>query len=526
MPPPPASGLRAHLVVWRAHKRLIFACVALAVGGSLLFSSRQSKIYQSESDVLVTPIQVAAGQPTTATAPNMDTEKSVAASEAVATGAARLLHGSVDPTDLLKHLSVEVPAGTEILSFKYSDNSPTVAQGRAKAFVKAYLTFRQQQAERELAAAARPLQRELQNVTQELATTNKQLAGATTTARADALKQRVNALNTRKALVEQRISDLTPSSSLDVGTVLRGATRPLSASNRSPLLEAILALFVGLLLGLGGAYLRDRLDDRLWTEESLEHASGAASIGTIPFAARLLMARKPMLINMPDTDQAFTESYRTLRTSVLSAVGTAGAKTLMVTSAVPNEGKTTLTVNLAIAIAGTGKKVILVSADMRLPRAAEMLSINEEPGLANVLADGTPLSDALHLSGVQNFQVVPSGRTLADPSEWLGSDAMSQLLQDLSKRADIVLVDATPVLGMADALTLAPKVDGVILVCGAGVSSAKEVRDAARKLTQLGAAMIGCALNGFVSYRAAGYGDSDYYRAAWTAADSGANRST
>jgi capsular exopolysaccharide synthesis family protein len=191
---------------------------------------------------------------------------------------------------------------------------------------------------------------------------------------------------------------------------------------------------------------------------------------------------------------------------------------------VPNEGKTTLTVNLAIAIAGTGKRVILVSADMRLPRAAELLSMDEEPGLANVLADGASLSDALHLSGVQNFQVVPSGRMLADPSEWLGSEAMSQLLQDLSKRADIVLVDAPPVLGMADALTLAPKVDGVIVVCGAGVSSAKEVRDASHKLTQLGGTIIGCVLNGFVSYRAAGYGDSDYYRAASWTADGGGNR--
>jgi capsular exopolysaccharide synthesis family protein len=508
-------------VVLRAHKRLIFACVALAVGGSILFSSRQTPVYQSQAEVHVKQIQVG----TTADVINMDTEKGIASSPSVATAAARRLPGSLDPAKLLAHLSVDVPASTEILNFSYSDGSPAVAQARAGAFVQAYLAFRREDAAQALSDQGKPLQDQLRKVNEDLANANRELAQGPSPARAAILRQKVSALNAQKGIVQSGISELNSTNAFDVGTILQQPSRPRSPSNRSPVLDGILALVVGLMFGLGGAYLRDRLDDRLWTEEGLEHAAGAASIGTIPFAARLLLARKPMLINMPDTDQAFTESYRTLRTSVLSAVGAAGAQTIMITSAVPNEGKTTLTVNLAIAIAGTGKRVILVSADMRLPRAAELLSMDEEPGLANVLADGTSLSDALHLSGVQNFQVLPSGRMLADPSEWLGSEAMSQLLQDLSKRADIVLVDATPVLGMADALTLAPKVDGVILICGAGVSSAKEVRDASRKLTQLGGVLIGSVLNGFVSYRAAGYGDSDYYRAAsWTAADGGGNR--
>jgi capsular exopolysaccharide synthesis family protein len=460
----------------------------------------------------------------------MDTEKGIASSLAVAIGAAHRLGPAVDPRDLLDKLSVDVPAGTEILSFTYSDVSPRSAQAASDAFVNSYLAFRQQQATRQLAAASRPLERESETITADLKRINQELTQSNSAARINALTQRANALNSRLGIIQQRISDLAPRDSLDVGTILQPATRPLSPANRSPLVDAILALLVGLLFGVGGAYLRDRLDDALWTQEGLEQVSGVTSLGVIPKASRPLLGTKPLvganplLINDPSTDEAFTEAYRSLRTSVLSLLSRTNMKSIMITSAGPGEGKTTVSVNLAIALASSGKRVVLVSADMRLPRAAQMLSINEHPGLAEALADG-PLLSSLHLSGVQNLQVLPSGRAFFDPSEWFGSDAMGRLLQDLGKRADIVLLDATPVHGMADALTLAPRVDGVLLVSAAGLSSAQDVQDASRKLDQLGATLVGCVLNRFVSYRAGRHDYSDSYRAAWSAPEGAENRS-
>jgi tyrosine-protein kinase len=519
-----ATGLRAHLVTLRAHRLLIAVCVVVAVIGALFLSAREAPIYRSQADVLVAPIEVATGQSSVTSPPNMDTERGIASSLAVAVGAAHRLGPAVDPRDLLAKLSVDVPTGTEILSFTSSGTSPRSAQSASGAFVDSYLAFRQEQATSELAAASRPLERQSKSITAQLNRINEALAGPNSAARISSLTQRANALNSRLGIIQQRISDLVPQDALDVGTILQPASRPLAPSNRSPVVNAILALFVGLLFGVGGAYLRDRLDDGLWTQEGLEQMSGAPSLGLIPNASGSLMRTKPLLINDTGTDEAFTEAYRSLRTSVLSTLSRTNMKSIMITSAGPSEGKTTVSVNLAIALASSGKRVILVSADMRLPKAAELLSINEHPGLAEALADG-PLVSSLHLSGVQNLQVLPSGRAFFDPSEWFGSDAMGALLQDLGKRADIVLLDATPTLGMADALTLAPRVDGVLLVAAAGRSSAQDIQDACRKLDQLGATLVGCVLNRFVSYRAGRHDYADAYRAAWTAPEIADNRS-
>jgi capsular exopolysaccharide synthesis family protein len=192
----------------------------------------------------------------------------------------------------------------------------------------------------------------------------------------------------------------------------------------------------------------------------------------------------------------------------------AGVKTIMITSVLPEEGKTTLSVNLATVLASAGKRVVLVSADMRRPRLAQLLSVSEEPGLAEILVDHAPISRSLHLPGIKNLQVVPSGRRLTDPSEWLGSQEMTRVLQELSQTADVVLLDATPINGMADALALAPLVGGVILVCGAGLSTAEEVHAACRKLNQSNARLIGSVLNGFIAYKAGARIPSDYYRTA------------
>lgn len=518
------ATLRAHLVILRAHRWLILLCVGLAVAGALLLSAREAPLYRSEADVLVSPIEIATGQSSVSTPPNMETERGIASSLAVATGAARRLGPSIDARDLLDKLSVDVPAGTEILSFTFSDTSPNSARLATNAFVKSYLAFRQLQATRQLTAASLPLQRQSRDVTAELGRITDELAATNNPSRINALTERANSLNVRLGMIQQRIGDLTPRNALDVGTVLQPATQPLSPANRSHILDAILALLVGLVFGIGGAYLRDRLDDGLWTQEGLEQVAGAASLGVIPRTLRISPRAKPLLINVSGTDEAFTEAFRSLRTSVLSALARGKMKSIMVTSARPGEGKTTVSVNLAIALASSGKRVVLVSADMRLPRAAQLLSINEQPGLAEALADG-PLLSSLHLSGVQNLQVLPSGRAFFDPSEWFGSDAMKRLLQDLNKRFDIVLLDATPIHGMADALTLAPRVDGVLLVSAAGVSSAQDVQDACRKLDQLDASVIGCVLNRFVSYRAGRQDYSENYRPAWTAAEEAENRS-
>jgi capsular exopolysaccharide synthesis family protein len=200
------------------------------------------------------------------------------------------------------------------------------------------------------------------------------------------------------------------------------------------------------------------------------------------------------MLNQPDSVAA--EAFRALRTSIMISRAGGGPRIILVTSCVPGEGKTTVTMNLAVTFAQHNKKVIIVEADMRRPRIKAAMDVSNEAGLSNVLA-GTMSSDEAIIRGVHvpTLDVLPAGPHPPMPSELLGSAAFDELLEELNSRYDLVLVDSPPALLVTDAVAISPKCDAVVWVCHAGVVTRPHLARAAELIERNGMPMIGFVVN-------------------------------
>lgn len=191
------------------------------------------------------------------------------------------------------------------------------------------------------------------------------------------------------------------------------------------------------------------------------------------------------------------EAFKVLRTNLQFIMVDKEIKTILATSVGPDEGKSTVLANLAVTLAQAGKEVLLVDCDLRLPVQHKIFKISNEKGLTNALAEAFPLEDCIvYETGVPKVSVLPSGPIPPNPSELLGSNKMTNLLEELSQNYDFVLVDAPPVLAVTDAVLLSTKVDGVLLVTLSGHTPVDRAREAKEQLKRANARILGAVLNG------------------------------
>jgi polysaccharide biosynthesis transport protein len=294
-----------------------------------------------------------------------------------------------------------------------------------------------------------------------------------------------------------------------------------------PLNNLALATLFGIFVGLALAFTTDNLDRTVTAPLEVEEITGKPVIGVIPtfgeqaraYGAPLLTdkrkaAAKELAISSPirmlsDPNSGAAEACRALRTSImLSRAG--GPKTILITSCIPGEGKTTLTMNLAVAFAQHNKKVIIIEADMRRPRIKHVMDVPNKGGLSNVLA-GALTSDEAILHGIHlpGLDVLPAGPRPPMPSEILGSTAFDELLEQLRMRYDIVLIDSPPALLVTDAVAISAKTDAAIWVAQAGVVTRPQLARAAELIERNRMPVIGFVLNR-MDTRSADYG-YEYY---------------
>lgn len=190
------------------------------------------------------------------------------------------------------------------------------------------------------------------------------------------------------------------------------------------------------------------------------------------------------------------EAYKTLRTNLLFALRGEGCKRFCITSSMPGEGKSITILNLAISIAQTGKRVLLIDADLRRPALARLLAVNPAPGLSNVLADQATLSEAIRAETYPNLDVMLSGDVPPNPSELLSSEQMVKLVEDVSRKYDYVLVDAPPVNLVSDCCIVANMLDGIVLLARQGKARKDGVKQAINQLRLTECKVLGCVFNG------------------------------
>lgn len=269
------------------------------------------------------------------------------------------------------------------------------------------------------------------------------------------------------------------------------------------------AFILGSMSGIGLAFLLEGLDNTVRTTEQAQMISGLASLGMIPLGSktnregsdpkRLILASSKEAVELvaqarPQSQMA--ESYRALRTSLLLSNLGAPPKVIMVTSALPQEGKSTTSINTAVVLAQKGVRVLLIDADLRRPSIHKTLGMGPRSGLSNVLTGSTTLQQAIAISTVlPNLHILPAGTPPPNPAELLASTNMKDVLDELRGQYDHIVVDTPPTLSVTDAVVLSPRADAIVLVIRSGQTTKQSLRRARDILTQVNARVSGVLLN-------------------------------
>ena len=254
--------------------------------------------------------------------------------------------------------------------------------------------------------------------------------------------------------------------------------------------------FIGVMLGLGIVFLMALRDDRFTSVVEVTEKFGDNVVGQVPDMPRLDGDAPLALLGGNDDRHMFAESYRNLRSALLYlAVDGQRPKMLLITSAVPNEGKSTVATNLARTMALGGSRVLLVDADLRKGHIHERLKLKSKPGLSELLARPGEHAPFIQTTDLENFSFLPRGAVSRNPGDLFLSPAFDQLLARLRAEYDYVLVDSSPVFAADDASTLAPKMDGTLFVVRSRFSNARAVREALDLLFQRQARVLGLILN-------------------------------
>lgn len=296
------------------------------------------------------------------------------------------------------------------------------------------------------------------------------------------------------------------SSPIKVSLVEPATTSTTPASPQVPRNLAF-GLALGVLLGLGLALLRQMFDTTVRNDADVDELTEEPVIGAVHYDPR---AGKEPLIVQTDPASPRSEAFRALRTNLMFVDAANHPRTLLLTSSIPGEGKSTTIANLALTLAQSGSSVCLVEADLRRPRLLEYLGLEGAAGLTDVLIERARLDDVLQPYGADKVEVIGAGAIPPNPSELLASDSMSRVLTQLSARFDYVLIDTPPVLPVTDAVVLSTKVDGVIVLVGTTIVRKEQLSATLESLSAVDNTLLGLVLNRIGHKTSGGYG-SGYY---------------
>lgn len=518
------SALRWLLLIVRRRKWLILGTVVLvtaaAVGGSLLQDAR----YQASSEVLLSRENVAAvlGDGNVNPADFDDPERFAETQAQLARGegpVSQVLEsvGADDRTidEFLDSSTVAPRADADILLFTVTDGDPDQAMQLATAYAREFTQLRSQ-------LDIAPLVR----------------AQETLKSRLDALAATGRGDSGEFAALSENLEELRVLESLRTSsaTLLDPAERAVQVQPRV-VRNGVIGFVVGIVLALGLGSLREALDISVRTREEVGERLGMPLLARLPTPPGRLRPEHELVMLAEPTSSA-AEPFRVLRTNLEFVSLERSSSTVMITSAVQAEGKSTTAANLAIALARSGRRVVLVDLDLRRPTLDRLFGASGRPGLTSVTLGHVELEDALLNVPLDNgraphqtedgdierlslaggrLEVLPTGPLPPDAGGFIGSAAMTDVLSALRRRADIVLIDTPPVLPVGDAMTLSTKVDGIVVVARLGVLTRPMLAEFRRLLDASPAAKLGFVLSqSEVEDGASPYGKDPYGRYGYT----------
>jgi succinoglycan biosynthesis transport protein ExoP len=485
-------GLEQILGVLRRRAFVIVLCAVLAAGSAYGFSKRQTKQYTATASLVFNNSQLGqqlAGLQAAGTSnqqAQQNTNLKLVQIGDMAAKTAILLGQGLTEEKVSASVSVSAQSESNIVEVSATDTSPARAAAIANTYIRQFVK-EQQNANHAYYSSA-------------LALVNKQLAALTPHER----------LGTAALALENRAQSLGVLAELRSGSVqtARVAKIPRSPSSPKVSRNTMLGAVMGLLFGLAVAFLLERLDRRIREPKDLEAVYGLPLLGVVPESAALARSggRKGQTRGALPPNEA--EVFHLIRAHLRYFNVDRDLRTLMIASAAPGDGKTTVAEHLAGAAARMGSRVLLIEADLRRPTLATHLNIPSGPGLSDVLIGAISLREATQSVGLdqpegngsrgRTLDVLVAGATLPpNPGELIESHAMEAVLLQAKATYDLVIIDTPPLTAVSDAIPLLRKVDGVIIVGRVG----RNRRDVAERLhetlTGAGAPLLGVIANGF-----------------------------
>ncbi len=511
----PTLELGDYLQVLWARKWIVVLATVVMVGAAYGFSAGQSPVYDSSAQFrIVPPVNTLLTETSKGSSESVQNEIEVMQSAAVVDRVREMLGGTAPP------VSIDAVSGTQFVRVSAESSEPETAAAIANAYVIAYEDHRRQGTLDELVPVRNQAQAQFDALQAEIDDLTGRLGEVSSVTQpfvfGDLFDRRA-AVQARQTPIRTQIDDLNARIQFATGGVTDGtaATPRNEPSKPQPTRNALLALPIGLVFGIGLVFFFEYLDDSIKSKDDLERATGATVpiLGLIP--AMLWRDRSTaQVVTLESPNSAPSEAYRALRTSVQFLGADEPLHTLQVTSASAGEGKTTTVTNLAVVLArAEDRKVVVVDCDLRRPRLHEFLDLSNNVGFTSVLMGDVPLSAALQpFPGEPGLSVLVSGPIPSDPSELLASRRTAEVLSSLRAQGALVLIDTPPVLPVTDALVVSKWVDATLLVTSSGTTTRRQVQRALELLAQVEAPVVGSVLNKApVASTGYGYGDGGYY---------------
>ncbi len=508
-----AVDLRQYLAILRGRKWTIIACSTIGLLIALVLSAQQTPLYRAEAQLVISDA------PTASWYPNPEDEVAVVTSDQVADLVRRDLGVAQTAESLQSGLSADLISPTSgVIAVTYTSMDPEFARSAANSFARSYGVHVRTRLAAGIRAARRDIQSRITSVDAELRNTielQQEARQAGDSAEAARLQARTTQLSARLALLQQELDASPTSAALETGVseVLEFASVPEQPFSPNHSRNGLLGLFAGALLGVGVAFIRERLDDRFRGRPDVERVLEAPVLATVP---RFAQGRKSDASPLPVVSEPkgpASEAYRNLRTGFQFLATQRGYKTLLVTSPSAHEGKTSTVANLGVALSQAGRRIVLVSADLRRPSLERTFGAESDLGLSTwLLGEEDDLRKlVLEHPDIPNLSLMTAGRVPSNPAELLTSPRLRELVERLTQYFDLVLFDSPPILPVADSVILASHLDSVILIFDAASTGRSAALHAKEQIERVGGNIIGCVLNAFDPTGTPYYYEPHYY---------------
>ena len=480
----------------------------------MLLEAQQPLLAQASDEVVLATLEYGLPSPVSVAS----AAAAVKEGEMPADGVESLIeHGVVAPPrwDILKRETAILEAQLVSYRKKYKDEHPLIQETVQKLqqnedAVKVEIQFALKQYYSQLEAlnikekAARRVESEWEDQALEIDRKQKEY---------DGLQRNLTRLQGLYDLIFNRLQEVDISAGIQMESVriLERAITPGGPLKPRNLQSLFLAALIGLALGIGLIFALEFMDDSIRYPEDVPRSLGMSCLGLVPTAHWKQEGDTSYWVGNVDMSSGFAEAYRNIRSALLLSPTGKSFKVLAITSAVPKEGKTTTSANLATSFAQTGHRVLLVDVDLHRGGLHRVFGLQAGRGLTEILTGNSTFDQVVQPTSVEGLDLVGTGAFPDNPAELVLRREMKEFLAEVSKKYDLVVLDSPPLLAVSESTVIASQADSVLMVVWSGRTSRKLVHASIRQLLSRGANLVGCVLNNLDLTRMGSYGASGYY---------------